>query len=100
MIERASQLVKVFAYEDEGDTVVQKAVRLPRLEFITLDQLPRLVNFYPRNYHVLLPCLQKVKVQSCPNMTRSFAPTPDKTVHVNGEVPTILAVFIFYFTQL
>jgi hypothetical protein len=94
-VEGASQLVEVFAHEDEGDTLVQKDVTLPKLKDITLKRLPSLLNFCPRNYHVRLPYLHNLEVKNCPNMTRSFVNTLDKTMHLNGEVPTISAVFIF-----
>ena len=96
-VETASQLVEVFTHEDEVDNLVQKEVTLPKLKDITLKRLPSLLNFFPRNYHVMLPNLHNLKVKKCPNMTTSFS---DKTVQVNGEVPTILPFFIFFFTQL
>ena len=94
-VEGASQLVEVFAHEDEGDIVVQKYAMLPKLECITLERLPSLVNFGPRNRRAIMPNLYSLEVQSCPNISRSFAPTPEKSVHVNEEVPAInLAVLI------
>jgi hypothetical protein len=98
-VEGASQLVEVFAHEDERDTLVQKNVTIPKLAHIRLEQLPSLVNFCPRNYQVILPDLYFLEVQSCPNMSTSFVPPSDNTVQINGEVPTISAVFIFL-TQL
>ena len=106
-VEGASQLVEVFANEDKevfanedkGDIVVKKDVTLPIFE-ISLKGLPSLVNFCPRNYHAILPKLDSLEVQNCLNMTRSFAPTPDKTMQVNGEVPIMSAVFIFYFYSI
>ena len=95
-VKGTSQLVEVFTHEDEGDKLVQKDVTLPKLKDITLKRLPSLLNFFPRHYNVVMPALFKVQVQSCPNMTTSVAPTPDKTVHVIGEVSTILAVFIIF----
>ena len=99
-VKGASQLAEVFTHDDEGNTVVQKDVMLPQLECITLECLPSLVNFYPRNYHAILPKLDSLEVQSCLNMTRSFAPTPDKTMQVNGEVPIMSTVFIYYFFSI
>ena len=99
-VEGASQLVEVFANEDKGDIVVQIDVRLPQICKISLKGLPSLVNFCPRNYHAILPKLNSLEVQSCLNMTRSFAPTPDKTMQVSGEVPIMSAVFIFYFYSI
>ncbi len=95
-IDGASQLVEVFACAYEGDTIVQKVVSLPKLKDITLIQLPSLLNFCPRSYHAILPELHKLQVQSRPNMTRSFAPTPDENVHVNGEVTHYTWSFYFF----
>ena len=108
-VEGASQLVEVFANEDKevfanedkGDIVVKKDVTLPMIDEISLEGLPSLVNFCPRNYHAILPELYHLKVQRCPNMTMKFTRAPDESVHINGEVCThYLAVFIFIFTQL
>uniref|UniRef100_A0A2N9EWZ6 Uncharacterized protein n=1 Tax=Fagus sylvatica TaxID=28930 RepID=A0A2N9EWZ6_FAGSY len=85
-VKGASQLAEVFTNEDEGDIVVQKDVMLPRIENILLRELPSLVNFCPRKYHVILPELHSLTVQKCPNMTTKFTRTPDKSVHINGEV--------------
>jgi hypothetical protein len=100
-VKGASQLAEVFTNEDKGDIVVQKDVRLPQICKIALKGLPSLVNFCPRNYHAILPKLSCLKVQRCPNMTTKFTRTPDKSVHINGEVCTHYpTVFIFIFTQL
>ena len=99
-VEDASQLVEVFAHEDEGDKSVQKDITLPKLKDVTLKQLPSLLNFFPRNCNVILPRLHKLQVQSCPNMTKSFAPTPDKNVHVNGEVTHYTWSFYFFLIYL
>ena len=95
-VKGASQLVEVFASVYEGETLVQRDVSLPKLKYITLIQLPSLLNFYPKNYHAILPGLHELKVQNCSNMTRSFAPTPDKNVHVNGEVTHYIWSFYFF----
>ena len=98
-VEGASQLVEVFANEDKGDIVVQIDVRLPQICKISLKGLPSLVSFCPRNYHAILPRLYWLMVQRCPKMTTKFTCTPDKSVHINGEVCTHYpAVFIFIFT--
>ena len=102
-VKGASQLAEVFANEDKEDIVVQKDVRLPQIRKISLKGLPSLVNFCPRNCHAILPKLKSngLNVQRCLNMTTKFTRTPDKSVHINGEVCThYLAVFIFIFTQL
>ena len=100
-VKGASQLVEVFANEDKGDIVVKKDVTLPVIDKISLEGLPSLVNFCPRNYHAILPELSYLKVQRCPNMTMKFTRAPDESVHINGEVCThYLAVFTFIFTQL
>uniref|UniRef100_A0A2N9FGS7 Uncharacterized protein n=1 Tax=Fagus sylvatica TaxID=28930 RepID=A0A2N9FGS7_FAGSY len=88
-VKGASQLAEVFTNEDKGDIVVQKDVRLPQICKIALKGLPSLVNFCPRNYHAILPKLYCLKVQRCPNMTTKFTRTPDKSVHINGEVPQV-----------
>ena len=102
-INGASQLMEVFAHEDEGDTVIQKDVMLSILEHIILVRLPSLVNLCPRNYHIILPpYLQgfRLEVKSCPNMTTSFTRTLDENVHINGEVPTIMQfLFLFLFNK-
>jgi hypothetical protein len=95
-VKGASQLVEVFAHENEGDKLVQKDVTLPKLKDITLKRLPSLLNFFPRHYNVIMPALFILEVQSCPNMATSVAPTPNKFVHIIGEVTTILTVFIIF----
>ena len=94
-VQGASQLVEVFAHEDEGDAAIQKDVTLPKLNYIALDLLPSLVNFCPMNYHSILPNLRGLIVKSCPNMTTSFTCTPDKTVHINGEVTQSSFLLLF-----
>ena len=92
-INGASQLMEVFAHEDEGDIIIQRDVMLPKLEYIILERLPSLVNLCPRNHHIILPPYLrgfKLEVKSCPSMTTSFTRTLDESVHINGEVPTIM----------
>uniref|UniRef100_A0A2N9EQS5 Uncharacterized protein n=1 Tax=Fagus sylvatica TaxID=28930 RepID=A0A2N9EQS5_FAGSY len=82
--------MKIKKYEEnKGDIVVQKDVTLPQIDKISLEGLPSLVNFCPRNYHAILPKLYHLKVQRCPNMTMKFTRAPDKSVHINGEVPQV-----------
>ena len=95
-VEEASQLVEVFACAYEGDTLFQGDVTLPKLEDITFIQLPSLLNFCPKNYNAILPRVHKLQVQSCLNMTKSFAPTPEKNVLVNGEVTHYTWSFYFF----
>ena len=97
-VKGASQLVEIFAHGDDEEIVVQKDVTLPQLRKISLEQLPCLVNFCPRNYHVILPDFWDLEVQRCLNMTTSFTHyVAYESVQINGEVPTIPAVFSFYF---
>jgi hypothetical protein len=95
-IEGASQLVEVFECVYEGETLVQRDLFLPKLKDITLIQLPSLLNFCPKSYHAILPELQKLQVQSCLNMTKTFAPTPEQNVQVNGEVTHYTWSFYFF----
>ena len=91
-VEGASQLVEVFAHEDEGDKLVQKDVTLPKLTDIRLERLPSLLNFFPRHYNVIMPALFILEVQSCPNMATRVAPTPT----IIAKVTTILTAFIIF----
>jgi hypothetical protein len=97
-VKGASQLVEIFAHEDDKEIVVQKDVTLPQLRKISLEQLPCLVSFCPRNYHVILPDFWDLEVQRCLNMTTSFTHyVAYESVQINREVPIIPAVFIFIF---
>ena len=91
-VEGASQLVEVFAHEDEGDKLVQKDVTLPKLKDIRLERLPSLLNFFPRHYNVIMPALFILEVQSCPNMATRVARTPT----IIAKVTTILTAFIIF----
>nr|POF06829.1 disease resistance protein rps2 [Quercus suber] len=81
------RLMEVFTHE--GDAGVQKDVTLPQLEFMDLKSLPSLVNFCPKNYQFILPKLSLLRVESCKKMSTTFTRTPDRIVHINGQVAQI-----------
>ena len=75
-VEGASQLVEVFAHEDEGDKLVQKDVKLPKLKDMHNTQtttkpsqfLPKALQCYNASFvHIRSAKLSKHGPERCPN---------------------------------
>ncbi|MFQ6670317.1 hypothetical protein Gotur_035290 [Gossypium turneri] len=83
---RVSKLEQVF----EGDETnlnkeEEKVIRLPRLTYLRLDELPNLVSFSPVGYHFVLPFLTGLQVKGCPNVTTRFSVDSKKSMHAKAQ---------------
>lgn len=80
--------------EDQADMDAVDEIVFPKLMKLCLEELPRLVRFSPREYHIKFPLLQLLKVSKCPEMETSFYALPDASVHAKTEVLVLVYRFV------
>ncbi|KAF2285771.1 hypothetical protein GH714_007729 [Hevea brasiliensis] len=87
-IQASSQLVAIFGSEDQADINNIEEIVLPELLKLHLEQLPSLISFCPKEYHLVFPSLEMLRVKTCPEMTTSFSAAMDAYVHAKSEALT------------
>ncbi|TXG66948.1 hypothetical protein EZV62_008223 [Acer yangbiense] len=85
-VEDSFQLEELFGHKDEADMTSCKAMVLPQLQELTLQQLASLVNFGPVGYHFIFPSLSRLLVTECPKITIRFSIDQNRSVHAEAEV--------------
>ncbi|KAK6269708.1 hypothetical protein POUND7_006813 [Theobroma cacao] len=68
-VEGASELKQLFGDKDEeAGAQEEKQIVLPQLWMLDLLQLPSLITYCPRGYHLVIPYLIYSKVENCPKL--------------------------------
>ncbi|KAG8492800.1 hypothetical protein CXB51_010230 [Gossypium anomalum] len=85
-IRNVSKLEQVF----EGDEAnvskdEEKVIHLPQLSYLELGGLPNLMSFSPVGYHFVLPSLEDLEVEGCPNLTTRFSVDSKQSVHAETQ---------------
>ncbi|KAJ0008172.1 hypothetical protein Pint_29120 [Pistacia integerrima] len=84
-----SELKEIFG---DNDVIDEKEIQLPQLEYIILEDLPRLTNFCHVDHHFifLAPPFEFLGVQRCPKISTRFSWDEDnKSVHAEAKAPKI-----------
>ncbi|KAJ0028350.1 hypothetical protein Pint_36497 [Pistacia integerrima] len=84
-----SELEEIFG---DNDVIDEKEIQLPRLQYIILEDLPRLTNFCHVDYHFIFPAppLDYLTVGRCPKISTRFSwDEENKSVHAEAKAPKI-----------
>ncbi|XVF79138.1 hypothetical protein PTKIN_Ptkin14bG0195800 [Pterospermum kingtungense] len=75
--------------EDEQGVKNEKEMLIlfPKLEDLTLEELPSLTSFIPVGYHLLFPSLKELGLHSCFDMITSFTMDSISLVHAKTKAP-------------
>ncbi|KAK8671041.1 hypothetical protein V6N13_037651 [Hibiscus sabdariffa] len=79
------KLEQVFEVEDEAQVTTKKEIQFDKLECLSLNQLPCLIDFCPKGYHFLFPGLRILVGTKCPKMTTTFSIDSKQIVHSKTE---------------
>ncbi|KAK6269682.1 hypothetical protein POUND7_006787 [Theobroma cacao] len=85
-----SKLEQVFELEDEAEATTEKEIKFDKLYNLSLEELPSLVDFCPREYHFVLSALNCLRVEGCPKMTTGFFIDSKEYVHAKTETPQLV----------
>ncbi|PPS07244.1 hypothetical protein GOBAR_AA13407 [Gossypium barbadense] len=86
IVKRNSKLEQVFKLEDELEVAAEEEMKFDKLERLTLEELPSLIHFCPKEYHIVLSALVELKVKDCPKLTTSFFVDAQIFVHCIAKV--------------
>ncbi|KAG4204010.1 hypothetical protein ERO13_A04G022000v2 [Gossypium hirsutum] len=86
IVKRNSKLEQVFKLEDELEVAAEEEMKFDKLERLTLEELPSLIHFCPKEYHIVLSALVELKVKDCPKLTTSFFVDAQIFVHCITKV--------------
>ncbi|PPS07243.1 hypothetical protein GOBAR_AA13406 [Gossypium barbadense] len=89
-IKRNTKLEEVFKLEDEVEVAAKEETKFDELEGLTLEGPQCLIHFCPKEYHVVLSALIKLKVKDCPKLTTSFFVDSQKFVHCTTKTPQLV----------
>ncbi|KAG4204012.1 hypothetical protein ERO13_A04G022100v2 [Gossypium hirsutum] len=89
-IKRNTKLEEVFKLEDEVEVAAKEETKFDELEGLTLEGPQGLIHFCPKEYHVVLSALIKLKVKDCPKLTTSFFVDSQKFVHCTTKTPQLV----------
>ncbi|XP_031248206.1 uncharacterized protein LOC116105978 [Pistacia vera] len=80
-----SELKEIFG---DNDVIDEKEIQLPQLEYIILEDLPRLTNFCHVDYHFIFvaPPFEFLGVQRCPKISTRFHGMKNKSVHAEAKL--------------
>ncbi|KAH1030301.1 hypothetical protein J1N35_046034 [Gossypium stocksii] len=89
-LERNTKLEEVFKLEDEVEVAAEEEMKFDKLKWVTLEELPSLIHFYPKEYHVVLPVLVELNVKDCHELTTSFFVDSQEFVHCITKTPQLV----------
>ncbi|KAG8492559.1 hypothetical protein CXB51_009970 [Gossypium anomalum] len=89
-LKRNTQLEEVFELEDAVEVVAEEETKFDKLEWLTLEELPSLIHFYPKGCHFVLPALVVLEVKDCPKLTTSFFVESQKFMHCITKTPQLV----------
>ncbi|KAH1063280.1 hypothetical protein J1N35_028267 [Gossypium stocksii] len=91
---RNSKLEQVLKLEDEVEVEVEaeaeEEMKIYKLEWLTLEELPSLIHFCPKGCHFVLPALIELKVSDCPKLTTSFFIDSQEFVYCKTKTPQLI----------
>ncbi|XP_052883826.1 probable disease resistance protein At1g12290 [Gossypium arboreum] len=90
IVKRNSKLEQVFKLEDEVEVTAEEEMKFDKLERLTLEELPSLIHFCPKEYHIVLSALVELKVKDCPKLTTSFFVDAQIFVHCITKTPQLV----------
>ncbi|KAH1063288.1 hypothetical protein J1N35_028275 [Gossypium stocksii] len=85
-----SKLEQVFELEDEVEMATEMEMKFDKLEWLSLEELPSLIHFSPKEYHFVLSELVELKVRDCPKLTTGFFIDSQKSVHCKTKTPQLV----------
>ncbi|MBA0672523.1 hypothetical protein Goklo_029593 [Gossypium klotzschianum] len=89
-LKKNSKLEQVFKLEDKLEVVAEKEMKFDKLLNLSLEELPGLVHFCPKEYCFVLSALMKLKVRNCPKLTTGFFIDSQKFVHCKIKTPQLV----------
>nr|KJB62789.1 hypothetical protein B456_009G436500 [Gossypium raimondii] len=81
-----SKLEQVFELEDEVEVVAEEEMKFDKLKWLTLQELPGLIHFFPKGYHSVFPAMTQLKVRDCPKLTTGFIIDSEDFVHCKTKL--------------
>ncbi|KAG8492564.1 hypothetical protein CXB51_009971 [Gossypium anomalum] len=90
IVKRNSKLEQVFKLEDEVEVAAVKEMKLDKLTWLTLEELPSLIHFCPKGCHFVLLALIEMEVKDCPKLTTSFFVDSQKFLHCITKTPQLV----------
>ncbi|KAG8492631.1 hypothetical protein CXB51_010023 [Gossypium anomalum] len=85
-----SKLEEVFKLEDEVEVIAEKEMKFDKLEWLSLEELPGLIHFYPKGYHFILSALRVLTVRDSPKLTTGFFIDSQEFVHCKAKTPQLV----------
>lgn len=80
------KLEYIFEHKSESDSELE--LTFPRLKKLVLRELKGPVFFCSFNYHSIFPCLIKLKLEFCSNISKNFSVDGNRSVHWQAKVLT------------
>ncbi|KAB1670900.1 hypothetical protein [Gossypium barbadense] len=81
-----SKLEQVFELEDEVEVVAEEEMKFDKLKWLTLQELPGLIHFFPKGYHSVFPAMIELEVRDCPKLTTGFIIDSEDFVHCKTKL--------------
>ncbi|KAK8300780.1 hypothetical protein V6Z12_D05G416400 [Gossypium hirsutum] len=81
-----SKLEQVFELEDEVEVVAEEEMKFDKLKWLTLQELPGLIHFFPKGYHSVFPAMTELNVRDCPKLTTGFIIDSEDFVHCKTKL--------------